>query len=333
MRATAHRDVAVVVPACNAAATIERALGSALDQPEVAEVVLVDDGSDDGTAQRARFADDGSGRLRIIAQPNAGPSAAVNRGQAATRAPFFCVLDADDFFLPGRLEAIFEAAGDDWDLAADRPLILTEGQEAGPFERWTGEIPASGELTFAAFVEGNISRPDRPGAELGFLQPVFRRAFLEDRGLRHDEAVRLGEDYLLYAAALAAGARFRVVADAGYVIVRRAASLSQRHSVADLAALLAADRRLLQHPSLSAADREVLRRHIAHVHRKLQYRRALEAKKHHRWREAAAAVCADFGVLGYVLSETARARLGARTDFESLPRASSPRACRRLTRA
>lgn len=313
MRATAHRDVAVVVPARNAAATVERALRSALDQPEVAELVLVDDGSVDGTAKRARLADDGSGRLRIISQPNAGPSAAVNRGQDATRAPFFCVLDADDFFLPWRLGAIFEAAGDDWDLAADRPLLLTEGQEAGPFERWAGEIPASGELSFAAFVEGNISRPDRPGAELGFLQPVFRRAFLEDHDLRHDEAVRLGEDYLLYATALAAGARFRVVADAGYVIVRRAASLSQRHSTADLAALLAADRRLLRRPSLSAADREVLQRHVAHVHRKLQYRRTLDAKKHGRLREAAAAACADFGVLGYIVGETLRARLGVRT--------------------
>lgn len=325
MRATAHRDVAVIVPARNAAVTIERALRSALDQPEVAELVLVDDGSDDGTAERARLADDGSGRLRIISQPNAGPSAAVNCGQAATRAPFFCVLDADDFFLPGRLGAIFEAAGADWDLAADRPLIVTEGQEAGPFERWTGEVPASGELTFATFVEGNISRSDRPGAELGFLQPVFRRAFLEDRGLRHDEAVRLGEDYLLYATALAAGARFRVVADAGYVIVRRAASLSQRHTAADLAALLAADRRLLQHPSLSAADREVLQRHVDHVHRKLQYRRALDAKQRGRWREAAAAACADFGVLGYVMSETVRARLGPRTDLANLSRTHAQR--------
>jgi succinoglycan biosynthesis protein ExoU len=300
---------AVIIPAYNCAATVGRAVRSALDQREAAEVVVVDDGSSDDTAAGALAADDDSGRLKVIIQSNGGPSAAVNRGQDETRAPYFCILDSDDYFLPGRLASILEFAGGDWDLAADRLLFVEEGREAGPFHPWAARLPADGRLSFAWFILGNLSRPGAPRAELGYLQPVFRRAFLDDHGLRHDETLRIGEDYVLYARALAEGARFRVVDNPGYVAVVRSQSLSALHDADDLGRWLDADLALVDLPALTAEDRAAVRRHARQLYGKLALRRALDAK-------AAAGRVAGlreglrhWPALPYLVEQTVRARL------------------------
>ncbi|MFC3067702.1 glycosyltransferase family 2 protein [Phenylobacterium soli] len=305
-------QVAVLIPAKDAAPTVGRAVGSALTDAATAEVVVIDDGSTDDTADAARRMDDGSGRLRILRQANTGPSGALNRGHAASTAPYVCVLDADDFFLPGRLTRIFQESRTDWDMAADRLLLAREGAEDGPYEHWGGAIPADGLVSFAAFVSGNITDPKRPRTELGYLQPVFRRDFLDAHAIRYDEAVRLGEDYLFYAEALGQGARFEVVRSYGYVAVARANSLSHRHSSSDLHALLQADRRLLQTLELTPEERRVLRRHIHFVRQKWAYHFALDAKAQGDLGAALPRLIRNLDVLGYGVNRTLRARLGRR---------------------
>lgn len=94
------RDVAVVVPAHDSAAFLERALTSVLDQTEKPqEIVVVDDGSTDGSHEIAQ-------RLGIqcLRQECRGPGAARNRGIEATSAPLIAFLDADDWFAPEKLE-------------------------------------------------------------------------------------------------------------------------------------------------------------------------------------------------------------------------------------
>ena len=104
--APSDNTVCAVIAACNAAATVGAAVASALAEIEVGEVVVVDDASSDGTDRAARAADDGSGRLRIIRlDKNHGPAFARNQAIAASRSPLIAVLDADDVFLPGPLQA------------------------------------------------------------------------------------------------------------------------------------------------------------------------------------------------------------------------------------
>lgn len=93
--------VAVVMPARNAAGTIRAALESVLAEPEVTEVVVVNDGSTDGTGDQALAL--GDPRIRVIAGPAAGISAALNAGIAAARAPYIARCDSDDFYVAGRL--------------------------------------------------------------------------------------------------------------------------------------------------------------------------------------------------------------------------------------
>ena len=88
--------VCVVVPARNATETLGRTLTSlaAQDLSERFEVVVVDDGSDDGTAELARTA---PGNVRVISEGRLGAAEARNRGVAASRSPLIAFTDADCF--------------------------------------------------------------------------------------------------------------------------------------------------------------------------------------------------------------------------------------------
>jgi glycosyltransferase involved in cell wall biosynthesis len=94
--------VSVVIPVHNGGRTVARAIESALAQlyPAV-EVVVADDGSTDDTREVVgRYA----GAVRVVEQPNRGAAAARNLGFRAARGEFVAFLDADDEFLPGRIE-------------------------------------------------------------------------------------------------------------------------------------------------------------------------------------------------------------------------------------
>ena len=243
-----QRDVTVVIAAWRAAATIGRAVASALAQPETAEVIVVDDASGDNgaTLAAARAADDGTGRLILLQQPaNAGPAAARNVALKASKAAWIAVLDSDDFLEPGRLGKLMALKDSGYDLIADDLLQTPEGQP----------------LSVGFFINSNITKASRLRRELGFLKPLMRRAFLERHGLTYNETMRLGEDYDLYARALSLGARMRLIPWTGYVSVMRGNSLSLNHGRPDLAALEASDTRLLSSGGLSQADAALVTKH------------------------------------------------------------------------
>jgi succinoglycan biosynthesis protein ExoU len=280
-REQAETKVDVVIAAWNRAATIERAVLSALAQPEVHKAIIVDDGSTDDTAERVERMAGSRPRIELLRLPNNhGPSTARNRGLDLCSAPWVAILDGDDFFLPGRLAKLLTQAGDS-DVVADDILQLREEQigirEAQPvvFGEWFEPRP----LDLATFVIGNVSRPGAPRKELGFLKPLIRRTFLERHGLRYDETLRLGEDYALYAKALALGARFLLTPAHGYVAVERGESLSARHSRADLERLRDVDIALAALPGLSPQDRQALKRHYDSVDAKAQWLAVIQAYK------------------------------------------------------
>jgi glycosyltransferase involved in cell wall biosynthesis len=94
--------ISVIIPAFNAAAYIQRALESVLRQTRPAdEIIVVDDGSTDGTAQAVRSLDKG---ILLISQKNAGTGAARNTGIKAASGDWIAFLDADDLWLPEKLQ-------------------------------------------------------------------------------------------------------------------------------------------------------------------------------------------------------------------------------------
>lgn len=94
--------ISVVIPAYNAEGFVCRAIESALHQSlPAAEVFVVDDGSNDRTAELAEEYDR---RVRVIRKVNGGPASARNTGIRQARSDWIALLDADDFWLPNKLE-------------------------------------------------------------------------------------------------------------------------------------------------------------------------------------------------------------------------------------
>lgn len=96
--------ISVIVPAFNAATYLNATLESIRSQqgPFSTEVIVVDDGSTDDTAEQAAQLPD----VRLIRQSNAGPSAARNRGIAESRGHLIAFLDADDLWTPTALASL-----------------------------------------------------------------------------------------------------------------------------------------------------------------------------------------------------------------------------------
>ncbi len=279
-------DVAVVIAAYNAAETVAAAVRSALREPEVAEVWVIDDASTDDTFTRAAACDDDSGRLRVLRQPaNAGPSAARNIALAATGASWICVLDADDRFSPGRIGRLL-AAPVGAELIADGVTKVADlDEEGGP---WTATAGGWRLVGLAAFIEANVSRRGRHREELGFIKPLMSTTFLRRHGISYADDLRLGEDFLLYAKALAHGATLALGPPQGYLALTRADSLSARHSIADLQALRDCTQTLAGIRTLSEAERVAIRRHWRSIDDRLQWRRLIDAVKARNLRSAAA---------------------------------------------
>lgn len=96
--------ISVVIPAYNAAHFLPRCLESVFAQTlQPAEVIVVDDGSTDGSAETAR-------RLgaTVVSRPNGGLSAARNTGIQQASGEWIALLDADDRWSPGKLRAQVE---------------------------------------------------------------------------------------------------------------------------------------------------------------------------------------------------------------------------------
>nr|WP_298093942.1 glycosyltransferase family 2 protein [uncultured Shinella sp.] len=269
-------DVSIVIAAYNAADTIQRAIRSALAQQGVTvEVIVADDGSTDTT--RATVAAFGDPAVRLLAlDRNRGPGGARNAGFAAARGRWIAVLDADDTMQPGRLCRMISAAEhEDAALAVDNLFVLhLDGRIEAMFP--DDLLARTPQITLPDFIDSN--RIFRSTHNFGYMKPIFRRAFLEDNDLAYDEALRIGEDYLLFASALAAGGRCVVSPAAGYVYHIREGSISRvlhRHHVE---AMLAGDQRFLaRFPLTTGAAGSAQRRRT----RNLQETRAFLALVQH----------------------------------------------------
>ncbi len=107
--------VSAVIPAYNAAKYVERAIESVLAQTRKAdEIIVVDDGSTDNTADVVRQFGD---KVKFIRQENAGASVARNTGIEAATSEWISFLDADDEWLPEKLKLQTEHLQRNPDLA------------------------------------------------------------------------------------------------------------------------------------------------------------------------------------------------------------------------
>lgn len=167
--------VSVIIPAYNAAAYLRDTLNSVLAQTlQSFEVIVVDDGSTDATAEIAASARIADRRVQLIRQPNAGVGAARNAAIRRSRGRYIAPLDADDLWSPLKLErqvARLERAGSKaglaycWSRSIDHQSRVVSW--AHPF-RMEGRVGAA--MLLGNFV-GNAS------------VPLFRASALAEVGL------------------------------------------------------------------------------------------------------------------------------------------------------
>lgn len=194
-------DLSVVIPAYRAAATIGRALASiSLQTPGPKRVVVVDDGSGDGTAEAARAWAQAlaPAELLVIEQANRGAGAARNRGLAETDTALVAFLDADDEWLPGKLtRSLAVLAEEDYVLVAHNYLVDESLIDCQARLRVAGDAFAG--LYRRGFIATStvVARRDALVAAGGF-----------------DETLPAGQDFDLWLKVLARpGARFTVFGD------------------------------------------------------------------------------------------------------------------------
>ena len=200
--------VSVLIPVWNAERSIGRALASVLEeQPASIEVIVVDDGSTDGTVEVVR----GVARRdpRVVLLPlgsNEGVSAARNRGLDLVRGEWLTLLDADDRFLPGGFGRLVGTALGSDALAVVGQQVWSDGERT-----WTHALYDIPDIRRP----GRTSLAARPGL-LYFVSPhakVFHRSCYE--GLRFSGRV-LGDQPWIIRALLRAGDRIEVVGDTVY---------------------------------------------------------------------------------------------------------------------
>ena len=107
--------ISVIIPCYNAERTLAATITSALDQDVEKEVIVVNDGSTDGSAEIiAEFGD----RIRSLSTPNRGVSSARENGTRLACGQYIQYLDSDDLLVPATLGARLEAvATGDADVA------------------------------------------------------------------------------------------------------------------------------------------------------------------------------------------------------------------------
>ncbi len=109
-------SISVIIPLYNKAAYIERTINSVLNQTfSDYEVIIVDDGSSDGSVDIVLNTFNNS-KLRVIQKKNGGPSSARNCGTKEAKSEWVVFLDADDLMLPFCLEYL-------WTLHIENPQI------------------------------------------------------------------------------------------------------------------------------------------------------------------------------------------------------------------
>lgn len=176
--------VSVVIPAYNAAWCVRRALDSVLAQEyRDFEVIVVDDGSQDDTA--AILATYGAA-LRVVRKPNGGLSSARNAGIAAAHGEYVAFLDADDWWLPGKLSrqvALMDSRRELLFCSTTSGVRTPEGRRLPDWRCGRGDRPAL-ECIFAvnAHVAGS-------GSSVLAKREAFARAGGFDESLRSLEDI------------------------------------------------------------------------------------------------------------------------------------------------
>lgn len=264
-------ELSVIVPIYNLETCLPKCLDSILNQTyKDFELILIDDGSDDGSLTICRQYQKKDDRIRIFHQENGGVSSARNLGLDNARGSFIAFVDGDDLIEPEVFERLMEILlHEDVSIACCQlDQVMPDGRHVVHYQMVPGEID-SAEIASLFFDEGYIKE-----CMYGPFNKIFRRTAI---GNVRFQPYRYGEDILFVFETLCGVKNVVFDSFVGYHYVQREGSaMKSGFSLNKLDYLKAArevDRLCVQHFAASAgrAHRWVYRHALITVRQLIQH--------------------------------------------------------------
>jgi teichuronic acid biosynthesis glycosyltransferase TuaG len=252
--------VSVIMPAYNAGRHLAESVRSVQAQTYAAwELIIVDDGSTDDTAEVARSLAAADARVRYVRRPNGGQGAARNTGLGEARGRLIAFLDADDLWLPGKLAAqlaVLEEKGVDL-VYTDGYIFSDEGAESADERFYILPGEARGVEMYRTLFNSN---------RIGTLSVLVKREALDAVGLfDENRAYQNCEDYDLWMRLARNGASFYGMTER-LMRYRRHAGATTYTASRLLAPMLAL---ILKHATDPALDAALVRGRVRGLYRDL----------------------------------------------------------------
>ena len=283
MPAPSRPDASVIIPTLDSESTITRALDSVLHEQCVdVEVLIVDDGSRDGT--REAVSSRGDPRIRWLATGarRSGSGVARNIALERARGQWVALLDSDDEWAPMRLERLIEAGNRyGCGIVADDMLIRAPSRSTNRDSTLLSRRRLHLNHEFCQFGILELIRFD-----LGLLMPVFRSHLVTDHGVRYPKYRCSTPDFSLLFDLISIEGRGILMNEPGYFYLKRHGSESRTRPEFWLDAVrMTAD--IMGRESAKAPEVEAeLGRRLRTAMAKYRYMKAREA-----WNERAFARC------------------------------------------
>ncbi len=219
--------ISVIVPVFNAEAYLGAAVESVIAQRYPGwELLLVDDGSTDGSGALCDRYAKGDKRITACHIPNGGVSAARNYGIERAKGEYVCFLDSDDLLAPDHLSVLLAGIGNA-DLSLCGLRTFGDGFKAHWFDYLTNRV-RNRLYTLPAFRADVLTTWFLPYVYTS-CNKLFRRDVLNRYGIRYPSGWKIGEDAMLCLAYLSHAERIRCHSARTYHIRFRASSATRRY--------------------------------------------------------------------------------------------------------
>ncbi len=182
--------ISVVVPVYNGENVVESCLKTVLSQDVPLEIVVVNDGSQDGTlALLQRMAQEDS-RIRVFTQENAGVAAARNRALRECRGEYIRFVDADDLVPQGSMAALLSAARANESDLVIAGYLETMGKKTTPrgLKKQNVDVPTDEMLS-------HMNRWSNSFYYGALWNKLFRRDIIQEHNLQFIGGMKWGEDF------------------------------------------------------------------------------------------------------------------------------------------
>ncbi|MBE3591911.1 glycosyltransferase [Thermoanaerobacter sp. RKWS2] len=275
--------VSVIVPAYNAEKYIGEAIKSVLSQTyPYFELIIVDDASTDSSVEVVRsFNDD---RIRLIQHDkNRGPGAARNTAIEAAKGEWMAILDADDQWLPERLEKLMKIAlkaGEEYFIADD--LLLVFDTPSG-LKVWG----SSWKIYYKFNCKGEFKDIDlEKFAQLSFpgIKPLIPLKKIKNLNIWFPEDIYFGEDLYFWIQLLKNGLKLRLVCESLYLYRITPGSLTANPN--RLEHLIKMNERLLLEENFSDRERIIFEKQLEKINKEKEYNTFATLLKQKKFKEA-----------------------------------------------